>query len=109
VSDAQALESYKKGLMEFGSFTTMFVIIATIALLNLRCMVFGSATALLYGGSTGLGALFLQAVLCVLVVTINFPVYEALFLRRDDGRLLSFVSLISLCIVLPLFILPTNM
>jgi hypothetical protein len=105
----QALERYKEGLMEFGSFTTMFVIIATVALLNLICMVFGAARGLLYGGTTGLGALFLQAVLCVLVVAINFPVYEALFLRRDDGRLPPYVSLVSLCIVLPLCILPTSM
>ncbi|KAK3155139.1 hypothetical protein QOZ80_2BG0199360 [Eleusine coracana subsp. coracana] len=109
VSDVQALERYKKGLMEFGSFTTMFVIIATVALLNLTCMVFGAARALLYGGTADLGDLFLQAALCVLVVTINFPVYEALFLRRDDGRLPFSVSLVSLCIVLPLCILPTNM
>jgi hypothetical protein len=94
VSDSQALERYKKGLKEFGSFTTMFVIIATIALLNLICMVFGAATALLYGGSTGLGALFIQAVLCVLVVAINFRVYEALFLRRDDCRLPSSISIV---------------
>lgn len=109
VSDVQALERYKKGLMEFGSFTMMFVIIATVALLNLICMVFGAARALLYGGITGVGPLFLQAVLCVLIVAINFPVYEALFLRRDDGRLPSSVSLVSLCIVLPLCILQTNM
>jgi hypothetical protein len=109
VSDVQALERYKEGLMEFGSFTTMFVIIATVALLNLICMVFGAARGLLYGGTTGLGALFLQAVLCVLVVAINFPAYEALFLRRDDGRLPPSVSLVSLCIVLPLCILPTSM
>lgn len=109
VTDMQASERYKKGMMEFGSFSLMFVIIATVALLNLACMVFGVARVLLHEGATGLGALFLQAVLCVLIVAINFPVYEALFLRKDSGRLPSSVSLVSFCIVLPLCILPTNM
>ncbi|RLM80252.1 cellulose synthase-like protein E2 isoform X2 [Panicum miliaceum] len=87
VTDMQTSERYKKGMMEFGSFSLMFVIIATVALLNLAYMVFGVARVLLHEGATGLGALFLQAVLCVLIVAINFPVYEALFLRKDSGRL----------------------
>ncbi|CAL5055624.1 unnamed protein product [Urochloa decumbens] len=109
VTDSETLDRYKKGMMEFGSFSLMFVIIATVALLNLACMVFGVARVLLHEGATGLGALFLQAVLCVLVVAINFPVYEGLFLRKDSGRLPASVSLVSFCIVLPLCILPTNM
>jgi len=109
VTDMQASERYKKGMMEFGSFSLMFVIIATVALLNLACMVFGVARVLLHEGATGLGSLFLQAVICVLIVAINFPVYEALFLRKDSGRLPASVSLVSFCIVLPLCILPTNM
>jgi hypothetical protein len=108
VTDSEALERYKKGVMEFGSFSVMFVIITTVALLNLACLVFGVARVLLHEGATGLGALFLQVVLCVLVVAINFPVYEALFLRNDTGRLPASVGLVSFCIVLPLCILPTN-
>ncbi|KAL6911403.1 hypothetical protein ACP4OV_000208 [Aristida adscensionis] len=105
VSDLQTLERYKQGMMEFGSFSTMFVIIATVSLLNLACMVFGVGRVLLHEGTEGLGALFLQAVLCMLVVAIHFPVYEALFLRRDSGNLPVSVCLVSLCIVLPLCIL----
>ncbi|KAL6635048.1 hypothetical protein ACP70R_027719 [Stipagrostis hirtigluma subsp. patula] len=109
VTDSQALDRYKKGLMEFGSFSAMFVIIATAALLNLACMIFGMGRVLLHEGANGLGDLFLQAVLCVLIVAINFPVYEALFVRSDSGSLPASVSLVSLCIVLPLFIQCTDM
>ncbi|CAL4885108.1 unnamed protein product [Urochloa decumbens] len=109
VTDSETLDRYKKGMMEFGSFSLMFVIIATVALLNLACMVFGVARVLLHEDAIGLGALILQAVLCVLVVAINFPVYEALFLRTDSGRLPASVGLVSFCIVLPLCILPANM
>lgn len=109
VSDLQALERYKKGMMEFGSFSAMYVIIATVALLNLTCLMFGVARVVLHEGATSLGAMFLQAVLCALIVAINFPVYEALSLRKDTGRLPSSVSIVSLCIVLPLCILPANL
>lgn len=110
VTDSEALERYKKGMMEFGSFSAMFVIITTVALLNLACMMLGVAKVLLHNkGVMSLGAMFLQAVLCVLLVLINFPVYEALYLRKDSGRLPASVCLISLCIVLPFCILPTNL
>ncbi|CAD6242602.1 unnamed protein product [Miscanthus lutarioriparius] len=109
VTDSQALERYKKGMMEFGSFSAMFVIIATVALLNLACMMLGVAKVLLHKGAMSLGAMFVQAVLCALIVAINFPVYEALFLRKDSGGLPASVSLISLCIVMPFCILPTNL
>lgn len=108
MTDSEASERYKKGMMEFGSFSLMFVIIATVALLNLACMLFGVARVFLHEGATGLEALFLQVVLCVLLVAINLPVYEALFLRKDSGRLPASVGLVSFCIVLPLCILPTN-
>ncbi|KAF8737560.1 hypothetical protein HU200_014107 [Digitaria exilis] len=108
VTDSDASERYKKGRMEFGSFSLMFVIIATVALLNMTCMLFGVARVFLHEGATGFEALLVQAVLCALLVAINFPVYEALFLRKDSGKLPASVSLVSFCIVLPLCILPTN-
>ncbi|XP_052143779.1 cellulose synthase-like protein E2 [Oryza glaberrima] len=105
VTDLQALERYKKGMMEFGSFSAMFVILTTVALLNLACMVLGISRVLLQEGPGGLETLFLQAVLCVLIVAINSPVYEALFLRRDKGSLPASVARVSICFVLPLCIL----
>uniref|UniRef100_A0A0D9YXM5 Uncharacterized protein n=1 Tax=Oryza glumipatula TaxID=40148 RepID=A0A0D9YXM5_9ORYZ len=105
VTDLQALERYKKGMMEFGSFSAMFVILTTVALLNLACMVLGISRVLLQEGPGGLETLFLQAVLCVLIVVINSPVYEALFLRRDKGSLPASVARVSICFVLPLCIL----
>lgn len=99
VDESQALERYKKGKMEFGPISGMFVIITTIALFNLVCLVLGLGRVLLREGAEGLGPLFLQAVLCVAIVAINAPVYEALFIRRDSGSLPYFVTLVSLCFV----------
>ncbi|AQK74473.1 cellulose synthase-like protein E2 [Zea mays] len=109
VTDPRALERYKKGMMEFGSFSVMFAIITTVALLNLACMMLGVAKVLLRKGAVSLGAMFVQAVLCALIVAINFPVYEAMFVRKDSGRLPASVSVVSLCIVLPFCILPTKL
>uniref|UniRef100_A0A0D9VKG1 Glycosyltransferase 2-like domain-containing protein n=1 Tax=Leersia perrieri TaxID=77586 RepID=A0A0D9VKG1_9ORYZ len=105
VSDLQALERYKKGMMEFGSFSPMFVILTTVALLNLTCMVLGISRFLLQEGAGGFETLFLQAVLCVLIVAINLPVYEALFIRRDKGSLPTSVAHVSICFMLPLCVL----
>ncbi|AQK78897.1 Cellulose synthase-like protein E1 [Zea mays] len=110
VTDSQSLERYKKGIMLFGSLSTMFVIITTVALLNLACMMLGVAKVLLCKGAVSLGAMFVQTVLCALIVAINFPVYEAMFVRKDSGRLPASVSVVSLCIVLPFCILlPTKL
>ncbi|KAI4991907.1 hypothetical protein ZWY2020_040293 [Hordeum vulgare] len=99
VDESQAMERYKKGKMEFGPISGMFVIITTISLFNLACLVLGLGRVLLREGAAGLGPLFLQAVLCVAIVVINAPVYEALFIRRDSGSLPYFVTLVSLCFV----------
>ncbi|KAI4981653.1 hypothetical protein ZWY2020_022145 [Hordeum vulgare] len=99
VDESQAMERYKKGKMEFGPISGMFVIITTISLFNLACLVLGLGRVLLREGAAGLGPLFLQAVLCVAIVIINAPVYEALFIRRDSGSLPYFVTLVSLCFV----------
>ncbi|KAI4981648.1 hypothetical protein ZWY2020_022140 [Hordeum vulgare] len=99
VDESQAMERYKKGKMEFGPISGMFVIITTISLFNLACLVLGLGRVLLREGATGLGPLFLQAVLCMAIVVINAPVYEALFIRRDSGSLPYFFTLVSLCFV----------
>ncbi|KAE8820786.1 Cellulose synthase-like protein E2 [Hordeum vulgare] len=68
VDESQAMERYKKGKMEFGPISGMFVIITTISLFNLACLVLGLGRVLLREGAAGLGPLFLQAVLCVAIV-----------------------------------------
>ncbi|KAE8789945.1 Cellulose synthase-like protein E2 [Hordeum vulgare] len=60
VDGSQAMERYKKGKMEFGPISSIFVIITTISLFNLACLVLGLGRVLLREGAAGLGPLFLQ-------------------------------------------------
>ncbi|KAF7113141.1 hypothetical protein RHSIM_RhsimUnG0156400 [Rhododendron simsii] len=94
VVDDDALERYEEGTMEFGTSSVMFTIIATLALLNF----FGFTVGILkiiwrYGFAEGLTV---QIGLCLVVVVINLPVYQALFLRDNNGRIPSSVMFKSL-------------
>ncbi|KAF7142065.1 hypothetical protein RHSIM_Rhsim06G0230800 [Rhododendron simsii] len=94
VVDDDVLDRYEEGTMEFGTSSLMFTVIATLALLNL----FGFGGGILkiiwgYGFAEGLTV---QIGLCLVVVMINLPVYQALFLRDDNGRIPSSVMFKSL-------------
>ncbi|XP_030523127.2 cellulose synthase-like protein E6 [Rhodamnia argentea] len=85
VATEDTVARYEKEIMDFSGSSMMFVSIATLALLNLFCLV---------GGLMKLGMDFKftgQMVLGGLVVLLNSPVYHALFIRRDKGCFLASV------------------
>ncbi|GLU20630.1 hypothetical protein SLE2022_368200 [Rubroshorea leprosula] len=90
VADEDVSERYEREVMEFGASSPMFSIIATLALLNLFCLV-GSALKKVIVKDTDMVEVLdqfgLQILGCCLLVMINLPVYQALFFRRDNGRL----------------------
>jgi hypothetical protein len=91
--------------MEFGMSSPEYVIIATIALLNLVCLVGGLSRILTGAQNMPLNGFFLQIVLCGLLVIINIPIYAAMFLRKDRGRIPFSVTLASLgFVMLALFV-----
>ncbi|KAL4618579.1 hypothetical protein ACB092_06G020900 [Castanea dentata] len=102
IADQDVSQRYEKEIMEFGTSTPMFTILSTLALINLVCFV-----GVLIEALTGKGimrvyeTMSLQFVLCGILVLINLPLYEALFLRKDKGKLPS--SLAAKSIVLALF------
>ena len=96
VSDGDASKRYEKEVMEFGSSSSMFVIIASIAMLNLFCLMGGLQRLAVDGGFMGLEPLFIQILLCGLIVAIHLPIYEALFIRKDKGSLPFSVTFLSL-------------
>ncbi|KAG6470973.1 cellulose synthase-like protein E6 isoform X1 [Zingiber officinale] len=80
---------YEREVMEFGTTASagvMFVIIGTTALINLACLVVGLQRAV---ADQAFGGLLMQNVICGLVVALNLPIYEAMFLRKDEGRMSS--------------------
>ncbi|TVU09933.1 hypothetical protein EJB05_43432 [Eragrostis curvula] len=87
VSDEDESKRYEQEIMEFGTSSPEHVIISTIALLNLVCMVGGLSQTMTGVGHMPLNVFFIQVILCGLLVIINIPVYEAMFLRKDRGSI----------------------
>lgn len=94
VSGPDASKRYEQEVMEFGSASPMFIIIAITAFLNLVCLVFGLLIRSL--SVEGLDQWFIQIFLCGMVVVLNLPVYKAMFWRKDKGNLPGTVSWISI-------------
>lgn len=108
VSDQDVFDRYKKDIMEFGDSSPMFIILATIALANMFCLL-GSVIKKVVADEGSVEKMFLQLLLCVFLVVINFPLYQALFFRRDKGQMPVSVTIksttlaISLCSCFTLF------
>ncbi|KAK1631684.1 hypothetical protein QYE76_005999 [Lolium multiflorum] len=96
VSDEDVSKRYEQEIMEFGSPTPEYVIIATIALLNLVCLVGGLRHIMTGGWNVLFNVLPAQIFLCEMLVITNIPFYEAMFLRKDKGRIPLSVTLASI-------------
>ncbi|KAJ6838116.1 cellulose synthase-like protein E6 isoform X1 [Iris pallida] len=106
VADEEVSKRYEQEIMEFGSSSPMFIILSTIAILNLFCLVGGGTRLLMDGGVTSISSWFLQLLLCWCVVIINMPIFEALFFRNDSGRLPSSTIFTSALIVVLACLIP---
>lgn len=87
VTSGDAKKRYQWGIIEFGSASSYFVIITSVALLNLLCLVGGFGVLFVGKGMERMDEFFIQGFLCVILVIINLPVYKALFVRKDNGSL----------------------
>jgi hypothetical protein len=95
VADQEGSQRYEKDIMEFGISSPMLTILSTLALLNLFCLVGVVKEAFM-----GEGLMTLQFVLCGLLVLINLPLYQALFLRKDKGKIPSSLAVKSFAFAL---------
>ncbi|KAL8046273.1 hypothetical protein ABFX02_08G166800 [Erythranthe guttata] len=99
VADEDLRTRYEDEIIEFGSSSVMYVIIATIAIVNLLSLVYGVFKNVAFFGFDGLIGVFTgQMIVCGIIVSLNLPVYEALLLRRDKGSIPSSVLVKSLVI-----------
>ncbi|XP_057723060.1 cellulose synthase-like protein E1 [Arachis stenosperma] len=107
VAGEDVSKRYEKEIMEFGTSSPMFTILSTLALLNLFCFLGLLKDAMLREGICTLEAfeeMFLQTLLCGFLVLINLPIYQGLFLRRDNGRLPTSLAIKSTALALSLII-----
>ncbi|GMH25486.1 hypothetical protein Nepgr_027329 [Nepenthes gracilis] len=89
VADENASERYEMEVMEFGESSPMFTPLAALALMNLLCFAAVLNRAAMDGGGIMMivETMGLQILLCVALVLINLPLYEAMFFRKDDGKM----------------------
>lgn len=106
VADKEVLKRYEQEIMEFGSHSLMFTILATIAMLNVICLMSG-VKQMVWEREVGLlDSLLVQLVVCGTVVLINFPVYEAMFLRSGGGRMPNSITFTSIALAILAYVLP---
>ena len=91
VGAEDVLKRYRQEVIEFGSPTIMLTIIATLALLNLFSLIGEIRKIVLDFEFKVLDQLIMQVILNLLLVLINIPVYQGLFIRNDKGHIPSLV------------------
>ncbi|KAJ1410809.1 Nucleotide-diphospho-sugar transferase [Sesbania bispinosa] len=84
---------YEKEFIDFGGSSTMLTILATVALINLFGLFGGIMRILIYLKFNQSSQLMMQIMLSSLMVMVNLPMYEALFIRNDKGCISSSVML----------------
>ena len=100
VADDDVSQRYEQEIMEFGTSSPMFTILATLALLNSFCFV-GGMKRVIEDVQTSVSESFtLPILLCGLLVLINLPVYQGLFLRKDNGSMPTSVTYLSIMFAL---------
>ncbi|XVE90181.1 hypothetical protein DITRI_Ditri20bG0057700 [Diplodiscus trichospermus] len=102
VADEDVLKRYEQELIEFAATSPMFDILATLAMINLFSSL-GAIKKIILDADQYFDVLDrygLQIFLCLLLVTVNFPVYQALFFRKDSGRMPSSVTFKSIIFAL---------
>lgn len=98
---------YEQEILEFGSSSIMYTVMATTALLNLLSLVWGTKRVVMDLELKALDQLISQVILSGIIVLINIPVYEALFLRSDKGHIPSSVMYKSVFLLTLACLMPT--
>ncbi|XP_065632920.1 cellulose synthase-like protein E6 [Quercus suber] len=87
VADDDVSQRYKQEIMEFGASSPMFTILATLALLNAFCFIGGMIRVIADVENLVWERFTLQILLCGMLIFINLPIYQGLFLRKDNGSM----------------------
>ncbi|KAJ7952168.1 Cellulose synthase [Quillaja saponaria] len=108
VFDNEQSKRYEQGIFEFGVPSPMFVTLTTAAIINLAAFVHGLLHV--FRGSSSsyldleyLKGMFVQMFIAGFVVINSRPIYEAMVIRSDKGRMPTEITLISACLACVLY------
>lgn len=100
-ADEDVSRRYEKEIMEFGAASSMFMVLASVALFNLVTFFIIVAKGVMNNSeSVDFDAYGLQMIINILLVIINLPLLEGIFLRKDNGRMPLSVTFQSLAIAM---------
>ncbi|XP_043694937.1 cellulose synthase-like protein G2 [Telopea speciosissima] len=84
VIDEEQSKRYEQGIFEFGVASPLFVPVTTAAIINLISFLKGLVGVFRYGN---LEEVFVQLFISSFVVVNCWPIYEAMVLRKDGGKM----------------------
>lgn len=105
VIDDDAVKRYKQEVMEFAVASPMFVPPTTLSLLNLYCFLRSTVLMIVQGEPSVLDHMALQLILSGFISLVSLPLYEALFFRRDKGRMPTSITAYSILLAFALLYL----
>ncbi|KAJ0239645.1 hypothetical protein HA466_0232490 [Hirschfeldia incana] len=88
--DHKQSKRYEQEMFDFGASSTMFFPITMVAIINLFALVYG-----IYGIFVCGEGLMLELMLVSFGVVNSWPIYTAMVLREDDGKLPKFVCILA--------------
>ncbi|XP_075671691.1 cellulose synthase-like protein G3 isoform X1 [Castanea sativa] len=102
VVDDEQSKRYEQGVFDFGVPSPMFVPLVMAAIINLAALVRGLTKAFM---GRKLEELFVQVFIAGFVVVNSAPIYEAMVLRSDKGRMPIKTTSVSIFLALALYVL----
>ncbi|XP_047337466.1 cellulose synthase-like protein G3 isoform X2 [Impatiens glandulifera] len=99
VVDEELSDRYNRGMMEFGVESPVFIPIATSAMVNLVALACGVGEVAIIGNER-FKDLFGQMFIAGYGVVNSWPIYEAMVIRHDPGKMPTKITLVSLFVTL---------
>ncbi|OVA08231.1 Cellulose synthase [Macleaya cordata] len=101
VVDDEQNKRYEQGIFEFGVASPLFVPLTSTAILNLTAFFVGLTRVIL--GHGNMEEIFVQLFICGFGMVNCWPVYEAIALRTDKGRMPMKTTMVSTFVALALY------
>ncbi|XP_050268946.1 cellulose synthase-like protein G3 isoform X2 [Quercus robur] len=102
VVDDEQSKNYEQGIFDFGVPSPMLVSLTMSAIINLAALVRGLTEAFM---GRKLEEMFVQMFIAGFVVVNSAPIYEAMVLRSDKGRMPIKTTVVSIFLALALYVL----